>query len=368
VSLVDEVVDRTIEICAVPGPPLREAARGDVVQRWWTHDRLDRVTRDATGNVWARVRAGEPQGHEVPAVVVCAHLDTVFEVREPHGARRDGGLLRGPSVGDDSVALAALSTLRETLPERLGAPVWLLATIGEEGLGDLAGVRAALADPVVPVGALVAVEGNYLGRVCTIGVGSARWRVIVEGPGGHAWEAANAPSAVHVAAAMVQQVCTLELPAATCSVNVGTFTGGEAINGRARRAVFELDVRSDDAAALESLAARCEAIFAAPVPECTVTVRSIGRRPAGRIATSHPLVQAALEAQESRGIATRLTAASTDANAAHALDIPAVTIGVTVGSGEHTLQEWIQLDPIQDGLAALADTVVRYDRSTGERP
>ena len=367
--LVDRVVDRPIEICAVPGPPLRESARGDVVQRWWTEDGLDRVTRDSPGNVWARVRAGEPQGHEVPAIVVCAHLDTVFEAREPHGARRDGVFLRGPSVGDDSVALAALSSLRETLPERTAAPVWVLATVGEEGLGDLAGVRAALAQPVVPVGALIAVEGNYLGRVCTTGVGSARWRVIVDGPGGHAWEAADAPSAVHVAAEMVHQVCALEHPEhATCAVNVGTFSGGEAINGRARRAVFELDVRSDDALALESLAERCEAIFATPVPESTVTVRPIGRRPAGRIDTEHALVRAAVDAQETLGIDVRFTAASTDANAAHALGVPAVTIGVTVGAGEHTLDEWIRLDPLEDGLTALADTVVRYDAHRGPTP
>jgi tripeptide aminopeptidase len=358
--VVDQVVERTIEICAVPGPPLRESDRADVVERWWREDQLDQVTRDSTGNVWARIREGrgaEPS----PAIVVCAHLDTVFDFTEPHGARRVGGRLCGPGVGDDSVALAALSTLQETLPADVPTPVWILGTVGEEGLGDLAGVRAALAEPVVAIGAVVAVEGNYLGRVCTTGVGSARWRVVVEGPGGHAWEAADAPSAVHEAARMVTAITELPLPAdARCAVNVGLMTGGEAINSRARTAQFELDVRSDDAELLESLVVECEEVFARHAAGCAVTVLPIGRRPAGRIDPEHSLVRAAIAAQQADGIDPQLTAASTDANAAHHAGIPAVAIGITYGSAEHTHEEWIDLEAIPIGLRALAATVATY--------
>ena len=364
-ELVEQVVERTIEICAVPGPPLREADRCDVVERWWQQDGLDHITRDRTGNLWARIRPGEP-GTTHGAIVVCAHLDTVFDPAEPHGARRVGNRLQGPGVGDDSVALAALSTLAIGLPASLTVPVWVLATIGEEGLGDLAGVRAALADPVVPIGTMIAVEGNYLGRVCTTGVGSARWRVIVDGPGGHAWEAAHAPNAVHVAAGMVHRVTTLERPAgARTAINVGTFSGGEAINARARRAVFELDVRSDRADALDALAAACERVLHGDAQGCTVTVRGIGRRPAGSIDPQHALVRSALAAQRAVGIEPRLTAASTDANAAHAAGLAAITVGVTYGEGEHTPEEWIDLDHLPEGLWTLTSTVERYAASLG---
>lgn len=362
-TVVDEVIRRTIEICAVPGPPLRESDRGDVVQRWFTDDGLQRVTRDETGNVWAQVRDGSG-----PAIVVCAHLDTVFESHERHGAVRSGNLLTGPSVGDDSVALAALSSLRATLPARTTSPVWVLGTVGEEGLGDLAGVRAALADPVVPVAAMIAVEGNYLGRVCTTGVGSARWRVILAGPGGHAWEAADGPSAVHDAATLIGRLTSLERPAeGRSTLNVGTLVGGEAINGRARHAAFEVDVRSDHPGSLETLVERCSEVFASDDMGCEITVRHIGRRPAGAIAPDHALVRAAIEAHERSGIRWRFTAASTDANAAHAAGVPALAVGVTVGEQEHTLEEWIDLAPLGQGLRVLADTVVVFDQRGGRR-
>jgi acetylornithine deacetylase/succinyl-diaminopimelate desuccinylase-like protein len=148
------------------------------------------VTVDATGNVWGQLRDGE-----LPAVLVAAHLDTVFGPEVAHGARPDGdGRLLGPGVGDDSVAVASLAALQALLPESVGAAVWIVATVGEEGLGNLAGVTAALQQPPVPIGALLALEGNYLGRVNTIGVGSVRFRVVVDTPGGHAWEDADAPT------------------------------------------------------------------------------------------------------------------------------------------------------------------------------
>ena len=127
----------------------------------------------------------------------------------------------GPGVGDDSVAVAALSEVARQLAATPGVPVWLLATVGEEGLGDLKGVRGALAAPAGPVGALIAVEGNYLGRVSRVGVGSLRWRVTVRGPGGHAWEASSAPSAVHAMASMITELARVRAYGAATTINVG---------------------------------------------------------------------------------------------------------------------------------------------------
>lgn len=350
------VVDRTIELCAVPGPPLDESDRAAVVRRWWDDDGLAEVHTDAVGNVWARVRDGAAPG----VVIVAAHLDTVFDRSVLHGARRDGDLLRGPGVGDDSVALASLSTLAATLPAT-NHGVWIVATVGEEGLGDLAGIRHALAHPPGDPVAVVAVEGNYLGRVCTVAVGSVRWRVELTGPGGHAWEAAHAPSAVHAAASLVAEVAALAAPAAQpkVAVNVGRISGGEAVNARAQRCSFELDLRSDDPTALSDVDAAFRAACRATEQRhgITVTLTSLGRRPAGRLDHSHPLVRAAVDALEGAGVPVRFVAASTDANAAHAVGVPAIAIGITEGAGEHTEDEWIAIEPIERGLAVLAATV-----------
>jgi tripeptide aminopeptidase len=352
----DVVVERTIEICAVPGPPLDEADRAAVVEGWWHIDGLEGVRRDDIGNVWACVRRGTKPG----AVLVAAHLDTVFDRSVTHGATRDGDHLRGPGVGDDSVALAALSTLGARLPETAHA-VWLVATVGEEGIGDLAGVRHALAHAPEPPVALVAIEGNYLGRICTTAVGSVRWRVEVAAAGGHSWEAAGAPNAVHAAAAVIGGITAMARPDADpkCAVNVGRIGGGEAVNARARRCWFDVDLRSDDPDALERLDHGLQeaCVDAAAAHEVVITLEPLGRRPAGRIRHDHPLVVAAVAALDAEGVPVRFVAASTDANAAHAVGVPAIAIGITEGTGEHTEQEWIALEPIERGLRALAATV-----------
>ena len=145
-------------------------------------------------------------------MLLCAHLDTVFGPEVTHAVVRRGGRLTGPGVGDNTVAVCALSALDVLLPGRLRHPVWIVATTGEEGLGNLAGVRALLDDPPGPVRAVIALEGNYLGRVNVTGVGSTRWRVRVTGPGGHAWEEASQPSAVHEAARLITALAALAQP------------------------------------------------------------------------------------------------------------------------------------------------------------
>jgi tripeptide aminopeptidase len=361
-ACVSQVIDRTVELCAVPGPPLDEADRAAVVERWWLEDGLEpRV--DAAGNVWAMVRPGlDVDG---PAVVVAAHLDTVFPRSVVHGVTRDGDLLVGPGVGDDTVALAALGALRSLLPET-DRPVWLLATVGEEGLGDLRGIRHALAEPVVPIAVVVAVEGNYLGRVCHVGVGSVRERITISTSGGHAWEAADAPSAVHHAAGVVAGIAGLARPEGRPrrAVNVGRLCGGEAINARARMCSFEVDLRSDDPDELARLAADTDAVIVSTATdtEVSVTREGLGARPAGALPADHWLVRVACEAQAAAGVTARLVAASTDANAALAAGLPAVAVGVVVGAQEHTEAEWIDLATLPAGLASLTETVAGATR------
>lgn len=351
------VIARTVELCAVPAPPLREADRAAVVLRWWRDDGLDPF-RDDVGNVWARLRPGAG-----PALLVAAHLDTVFGPEVPHRTVREGDRLVGPGVGDDTVAVAALSSLHRLLPAEFPVPLWIVATVGEEGLGNLKGMTAALDAPPQPVAALIALEGNYLGRVTTTGVGSHRLAVTVHGPGGHAWEDADTPSAVHVAAALIHRLDRLPRPDGRTSLNVGTVTGGTSINARAGHCAFQLDLRAERQAALDALVAGAERVLADPAHTeggIRVDTEVIGRRPAGGIPASHPLVRTATAALSAAGLTPRLTAASTDANAAYARGIPAVTLGITTGDLTHTESEWIDLPPVPTGLAVLTRTLTDY--------
>ena len=254
---------------------------------------------DVAGNVWARVQSGDGE-----ALVLCAHMDTVFGSDLPHGTKVEGDRLLGPSVGDDSVGVAALSAVGRAIGNRCSRPIWLLATVGEEGLGNLAGITAALDSPPLPVGAVIAIEGNYLGKVSHVGAGSLRWRVEVSGPGGHAWEQSSAPSAIHAVASMVSVLSSLDVAGARTSVNIGRIGGGEAINARAREAWFELDLRADRAEALVSLEASARAeVDRYLMPGLSVRIQEIGRRPAGGIERLHPLVASAVAQLELAGIA-----------------------------------------------------------------
>jgi tripeptide aminopeptidase len=381
-ELAQLVLDRTIALSAIPAPTGHEEQRAQVVRDWWAADRLPGVAVGAAGNVRAQLRAGNPQQ---PAVLLCAHLDTVFGPEVTHAVVRHGGRLTGPGVGDNTVAVCALSALDALLPGRLRHPVWIVATTGEEGLGNLAGVRALLDDPPGPVRAVIALEGNYLGRVNVTGVGSTRWRVRVTGPGGHAWEEASQPSAVHEAARLITALAMLARPALTgpaqpgpaqpgpaqpgpaqpgppkATVNVGLIEGGESVNSRAQRAEFLVDLRSGDPAALDALRAAARAVLEDPAVPLGVSVQAIGERPAGQLDPGHPLAILAAQVLREAGIPPRLTAASTDANAAYPRGIPALTLGITTGEGTHTEQEWIDIDPVAAGLAALAATVARLD-------
>jgi tripeptide aminopeptidase len=355
--LAATVLERTVELAEIPAPTPDEAQRATCVSAWWQEDGREAVDVDSAGNVWARLRHGDG-----PALLVCAHLDTVFGADVDHRVRSEDGRMIGPSVGDDSVGVAALSAIAALLEVSSDAmPVWVAATVGEEGLGNLRGVKHALADPPQPIGAVIAVEGNYLGRVSTVAVGSVRWRVEMRGPGGHAWEESSAPSAVHEAAGAVQQMVAMTTGRPGVSLNVGRMSGGEAINARAQRAWFEFDLRADDPGVLHALEAECRRVLGS-VAGVEVRIENLGNRPAGRMDSGHALVVAASDALRGIGREPRLVATSTDANAALDAGLPAIAVGVTEGSGEHTSDEWIATGPVAAGLQALAATVNAYGR------
>ena len=179
------------------------------------------------------------------------------------------------------------------------------------------------------------------------------------GPGGHAWEDAEVPSAVHHLARVVTSITSSPRRPGT-SVNVGRIGGGEGINLRAAEAWFDLDLRADDPDELAALAGAIDEIARQAEPPLVVEQEPLGERPAGRIERDHPLVRAAEQALDEAAIPVSTPPTSTDANAAHARGIPAIAVGVTKGSGEHTRHEWIETGPIEIGVQTLARTIERF--------
>jgi tripeptide aminopeptidase len=343
---VARVVAEARRICAMPAPPFGEGPRAELVA-WLFREAGTPAEIDATGNVVARLG---PEGGDT--VVFAAHLDTVFEEGTEIAFREGDGRLAAPGIGDNSVAVAALLHLARHLTDaRLTRPLALVATVGEEGLGDLRGAKALLDE--MPVGAFVAVEGQMLDAIKTAGVGSVRLRVTVRGPGGHPWSDRATPSAAH---ALVDALAgaLAEAHNAGIVLNVGTLHGGTAINAIAGEAVAELDLRAEDDGLLQATAKRVEEVLRWAPDGLETTIELLGRRPGGRIADDHSLVRAARRARERAGLPpAEEGASSTDANAAHGRGIPAITIGVTTGGHVHRLDEYIDLEPIAAGLTAL---------------
>jgi tripeptide aminopeptidase len=343
---IAQVVDDARRICAMPAPPFAEGPRAELVA-WMLGEAGAPARIDEAGNVVA------PLGGEGPdTVVFAAHLDTVFEAGTDIAFEEREGRLAAPGIGDNSIAVAALVHLARGLHDRpLARPVALVATVGEEGLGDLRGAKALL--DAMAVGAFVAVEGQMLGSIKTAAVGSIRLRVTVRGPGGHPWGDRGTPSAVHGLVDLLAGALA-EAHGADVILNVGVVQGGTAINAIAGAASAELDLRAEDDGALRAVAARVHEVLEWTPDGLDVAVEPLGRRPGGRIAPDHPLVEAARRARERAGLPpAEEGASSTDANAAHGRGIPAITVGVTTGGNAHRLDEYIDLAPVGPGLASL---------------
>lgn len=362
------VVELTRMLVRIPAPTGEEGERAAVLADLWRESGVSQVRVDDVGNVIGQLREGTVK--TAGCLVIAAHMDTVFPRGIAHETTEHGDTLLGPGVGDNTVSLAALSELGSILPTTTNGPIWIAATVGEEGLGNLRGITHLLVHPPAIVSAVIALEGNYLGRVNTVGVGSRRWRVVLDGPGGHSWEEAHHVSAVEVAAGLIVHTTTAVRAAlqglpGRSTINIGQVSGGESINSRARSCWFEIDLRSDSAEAMAELSDLVLRTVADLPADVVSQVTDIGHRPAGATPTGDPLVVVAMEAYGRNGRAAQLTAASTDANAAYALGIPAVTLGVAVGGDTHTEREWIDVATIADGLRILADTVVNYDALKG---
>lgn len=360
------VVDETVRITEIPAPTFRERARATYVRgRFEAIGGWDDLTMDGLGNVVA-VRKGAPGRARI---LVGAHLDTVFP-DEATPVVRERGRLIGRGVGDNSLGIAALLGVAETLKnypvEDIG-DILFAANVGEEGRGDLRGIRRLVKDYAADFDAFLAVEGHSLNRIQVQGVASLRYEVAVETDGGHSWGAYGRPNAIALLArAIVALEPLMPDPEATpkTTMNVGVIHGGRSVNTIAPDAVFELDMRSVDPAALDRLWLNVRTVLREAVgDEGKLSMKRIGNRPGGTMSPDSPLVRAVFGARSDLGLPPPdYNAGSTDANAAIAAGYPATSLGVTTGGEAHTPREWISTTPIRKGVPYLGRAIVAAAR------
>jgi tripeptide aminopeptidase len=377
----DQTISDQIEVTSIPAPPF-----GEEVRAAWMADRLARygaldVRLDEIGNVVGRLPGGDPT--RAP-IVVAAHLDTVFPAGTDVTPRREGDRIVAPGISDDGRGLAALLTLVRVLAgEDVTAPVLVAATVGEEGVGDLRGVRALFGPggAAERAAAFISLDGAGVTRVISAGVGSRRRRVRVRGPGGHSWVDWGRPNPIEILGrALARMPRADEIPAGT-TWSAGRIAGGTSVNAIPEEAWIEVEVRGERAVDLDALDAQLCATFEEalreanlvhfragpdgrdPTVRATLSFEMIGDRPAGATPASDLLVGASVAATRALDLPVELAASSTDANVPMSLGIPAITLGAGgEARGAHTLSEWYRNNFGPEGIVRAVLTLLVWDR------
>lgn len=334
---------------------------------------LTDVEIDAAGNVTA-MRRGIGNG---PLICVAAHLDTVFPAGTDVKVRREGTKLMAPGIGDDTRSLAVLLAWVRAMDAAgidTRADILFVADVGEEGTGDLRGMRELFMKGRYKdrINAFITVDGPNMERIVTGGVGSRRYRVTFKAPGGHSYGSFGVVNPMYAMADAIMRLSRVRVPARPRTTFCASVTGGgTSINSIPNAVWTEFDLRSESTSELDALEERFMDILRASVAaendmrsvrngRVTLDIEKIGDRPAGFTSPSHDLVQFAKAAMEAKGFETGFDVSSTDANIPMSLGIPAIRIG-SGGSGgrEHSLEEWIDVEPenslrgMEAGLAAL---------------
>ena len=345
---------RHIELTETEAPPFKESNRAKLFSNYFNQIGMDSVWIDKEGNVLGlfKGRKGER------TVALDAHLDTVFPEGTDVKVRVKNDTLFAPGIGDDTRGLAMILTIAETIVKSEIKPVdniLFIGTVGEEGLGDLRGVRYLFKNNEPKIDSWIAIDGGSIGRVNNQALGSYRYEVIFDGPGGHSWGAFGLVNPHHALGAgiknFVEKADIYTDNGPKTSYNVGIISGGTSINSIPFKSSMQIDIRSIDPNRLNDME---EILFNSMSkaldeqnaikrngPDLKLTINKIGNRPSGKVDESVPLIQKTIAATQYMGVEPRLTIGSTDSNIPISLGLPAVTIGRGgEGGGAHSLDEW----------------------------
>jgi tripeptide aminopeptidase len=343
-----------IRICEIPAPPFKEQERARYFAARFIELGLSDVHIDSIGNVIGCYRGTS----EDPLVVLSAHLDTVFPEGTDVRVRRAGARFYAPGIADNAAGLATLIALIQTLNAagiRLRGTLAFVATVGEEGAGDLRGVRHVFSEGRLAghVSSFVSFDGPGVEYITHQALGSRRYQVRLAGPGGHSWADFGVVNPVHALGRAIARLAEYRAPVEPrTTYNVGRILGGESVNVIPSMAEMDIDLRSASETelgrledfllkAIHQAVSEENAIRSASGQMLKIEVQIIGNRPSGETPASATLVRTAVAASRVYGIEPILNRASTDANIPISLGVPAITIGSGgTFSDSHRLSEW----------------------------
>jgi acetylornithine deacetylase/succinyl-diaminopimelate desuccinylase-like protein len=357
----DRTVADVIALTEIPAPPFAEEKRAAAYLDLLRAHGLEEVEQDDIGNVTG-IRRGFGNGD---ILVVAAHLDTVFPAGTDVRVRREGTRLFAPGVSDDTWSLAVnLAFIRalDAAGIRTRHDLLFVGDVGEEGLGDLRGVRHLFAHSRhrARIRAFLSVDSPEVDRIVSGGVGSRRYRVTFRGPGGHSFSAFGLVNPMYAMAEAARALAAVPVPADPPTTHcVSVVSGGTSINAIANAVTIEVDLRSASAAELDRLDRRFLAIVQEAVAAenaarsvaagaIAAEVTRVGDRPAGETPPGAPIRGIAAAAVAAEGYAPRFAFSSTDSNVPMSLGIPALTIGAGGRGGRaHSLEEWLDVEPAE---------------------
>src|ERR1700693_5053133 len=366
-----------LELARIPAPPFGESARGQ-----WLADKicelgLESVPTDEVGNVFG-THAGYGHGH----VTLSAHLDTVFPAGTPLNVRQQGSRLYGPGVSDNAAGVTAMLAMVAALRAqriRHALPLLFIGNVGEEGEGDLRGMRHIFSQPrwKDQIHYSLVLDGAGADTIVAEALGSRRFEVIVRGPGGHSWSDFGAPNPIVVLARAIQAFAQIPVPASPkTTFNVGVIRGGTSVNSIPESASMRVDIRSTSMAEMERLERALRQALDKAVEEESLATQArsssprrsfglshelvaIGNRPAGELYAKAHMMQVIRAVDAQLGNAAQVQRASTDANIPLSLGLEAIAIGGGgTGGGAHTLQEWFDCGGRELGLKRILLTLL----------
>ena len=358
------VTDQQIRLTEIPAPEFNEARRGEFLKTLFEATGLQ-VRIDKTGNVIA-----ERPGTDAKSVILLvAHLDTVFPASADVRVKREANRLTAPGIADNGAGLAALAGLARALSEsriRTTKTIVLAGDVGEEGEGNLRGVRALVESHGSRLAAVIAIDGASIEHVTTQGIASQRVEVTITGSGGHSWSDFGAPNPITALARAIVKFSSINVPDdPRSSFNFGVIEGGTSVNSIPASAAVKVDLRSEQESQVKTMdAALRDAVDSGIKDEMSAarvnndplkaSVRSLGSRPAGKLPDDSPLLDTLRNVDAFLGNRSRLERSSTDANIPLSLGIPAISIGGGgKGGGSHTLAEWYDATGREAGLKRL---------------
>jgi tripeptide aminopeptidase len=365
--------DEQVRITEIPAPPFHEGARAAYMKKLLFAAGL-RVEIDGTGNV-----IGEYAGTSQDIVMLAAHMDTVFPAGTNVSVKREGGRLLAPGISDNGTGLAALVVIARALREekiKTNSTILFVADVGEEGEGNLRGMRALVDAYRKRLKYVIALDGSATEYVTTAALASRRVEISITGPGGHSWSDFGVPNPIHALGRGIARFVAAPVPESPrTSFNIGEIEGGTSVNSIPARAQMKVDLRSESEVELgkiesflresvqsgidEEMSAARDRGMAGGTSMLDLKISVLGVRPAGELPENSPLLAALLAADTRLGNRSRRERSSTDANIPLSVGIPAISIGAGGRSGgAHTTEEWFEPAGRELGLQRVALTLL----------